>query len=221
MSSADAASRFAWPAAFVIVSALGFVALRSRPEAPASSAQVAHEGPTVVRELRALSRLETLALHVEKVIDVKDHQTHAQGLVEADDSLLFVASGEVVLGVDLAKISDGDVSTDPQTKVVTITMPPPEVLSTRFDEVRSYVHSRSTDLLARRNEGLEGIARRDAVQAFEKAAREPAAMDRAHEQAERQVRALATAWGARSVVVQWKAAAGELRVESAPPSSHP
>jgi len=204
--------RLAWPAAFVIVAALGFGYLRQYRETGASVVKVEHEGPTVVKDLRALARLETAAIHVEKVIDVKDHQTRLSGLVEADDAILFVASGEVILGVDLAKLEDGDARFDAATRTVYVTLPGPEVLSTRFDEAHSYVHSRSTDLLAKRNEALEGVARRDAIAAFEKAARETAAMDRARDQADKEVRALGKAWGADAVVVRWKGPKGEVPV---------
>lgn len=204
-------ARFAWPAAFVAIAAMGFAYLRE-PKAPPSEIRVEHAGATVVRELRSLSRLETSSLHVEKVIELKDHQKRLHGLVDADDSLLFVAAGEVVIGVDLSKLADGDVKSDPTTGIAYVELPAPEVLSTRFDESRSYVHSRSTDMLARRNEGLEGAARREALAAFAAAGRDPRALEAAKAQAEHQLRSLARAWGAKDLVVTWKAPKGEVDV---------
>ena len=204
-------ARIAWPAAFVAVAAMGFAYLRE-PKPATSEVRVEHAGATVVRELRSLSRLETSALHVEKVIELKDHQTRLHGLVDANDSLLFVAAGEVVIGVDLSKLTDGDVTSDPATGVAYVELPAPEVLSTRFDESRSYVHSRSTDVLARRNEGLEGAARREALAAFAAAGRDPRALEAAKAQAERQLRSLARAWGAKDLVVTWRAPRGEVDV---------
>lgn len=207
-------ARFAWPAAFVAVSAMTFGYMReARRPAPASEVRIEHPTPTVLKDLRELSRLETLALHVEKVIDVKDHQTRLYGLVDAEDSLLFVATGEVVMGVDFAKLGDNDARFDEATRTAYIHLPAPEVLSTRFDEPHSYVHARATDVLAKRNEALEQIARRDAVVAFEAVAKEPKSVDAAKAQGEKQIRALAKAWGARDVVVTWSAPAttnGEL-----------
>src|SRR5207302_8300370 len=113
-------------------------------------------------------------------------------------------SGEVVVGVDLAKLRDEDVRFDEATKTAYVTLPEPEVLSARFDEAHSYVHARDTDLLARRNEQLESVARREAIAAFEAAGREKDVTARAENQAERQLRAMATAWGARAVVVTWR-----------------
>jgi hypothetical protein len=212
---AAVAARFAWPAAFVAVAALGLGYLRDRKPEAASTVAVEHEGPTIVRDLQALARLETTSLHVEKVIDVTDHQQRLDGLVDAEDSILFVATGEVILGVDLAKREEGDARFDEAKKTAYVTLPQPEILSTRFDEAHSYVHSRSTDLLAKRNEALEGVARREAVSAFEKAARESTAMDRAREQAEKEIRALGKAWGATLVVVRWKQPRGEVGVPAA------
>jgi hypothetical protein len=205
-------ARLGWPVAFVAVAAIAFGYLREDKPPATSVVRVEHEGATIVRELRTLARLETATLRVEKVVELKDHQKRLHGVVEADDALLFVAAGEVVLGVDLSKLEEGDLRLDPTTGVSHIELPAPEVLSTRFDESRSYVHSRSTDLLARRNEGLEGAARREALAAFAAAGREPASIEAAKVQAERQLRALAKAWGVKELVVTWKSPRGEVDV---------
>lgn len=201
-----ALARFAWPLAFTATVAMVLVFLRTAPRSSdgASEVRVEHSGATVVRDLRALARLETAALHVEKVIDVRDHQKRLGGLLDADDALLFVAAGDVVLGVDFTKIGEDDVRADRATGTVHITLPPPEVLSTRLDEARSFVHSRSTDLLATRNEALESAARKDALAAFEAAGREPHALELARRSAETHVRAFARTLGTRDVVVAWK-----------------
>jgi hypothetical protein len=150
---------------------MAFAHLDNRPQAPASDVRV-HASTTVVKSLRDIARLETTALHVEKIIDIKDHQRRLFGLVEADDALLYVAAGEVVVGVDLTKLRDEDARFDDATKTATITLPEPEILSTRFDEAKSHVYSRDTDVVAKRNEQLEQLARREAIVAFEAAARQ-------------------------------------------------
>jgi hypothetical protein len=206
--------RFAWPAAFVAIAAMSFGYLRDqeKPSATTSEVRVEHAGVTVVREIRALSRLETSTLRVEKVIELKDHQKHLHGLVDADDSILFVAAGEVVLGVDLAVLGQQDVRADEATGIAYVDLPQPEILSTRFDESKSYVHSRTTDVFAQRNEALEASARKEALTAFAVAGRDPQAIEGAKAQAERQLRSLAKAWGAKDLVVTWKAPKGEVDV---------
>ena len=144
------------------------------------------------------------------MIDLKDHQQHLHGLVEADDRLLFVASGEVTLGVDLSKVGDADVGFDEVTKIGRIELAEPEVFATRFDEAHSHVHSRQTDMLAQRNEGLEASARREAAAAFAAAGREPRSIELAKTHAESELRTLAKAWGATDLVVTWKAPHGEV-----------
>lgn len=211
-------ARVAWPLAVVVVAAMAFGYLRDRSATEDSQVKVEHAGATVVRELRSLARLETSSLRLEKVIELKDHQRRLHGLVEVDDVLLFVAAGEVVLGVDLSKLEESDVRSDSATNIAYIELPAPEVLSTRFDEARSYVHSRSTDLFARRNEGLEAAARREALAAFASAGNDPRALEAAKAQAERQLRSLAKAWGAKDLVVTWKGPRGELGVVGEPPS---
>jgi hypothetical protein len=206
-------ARFAWPSALVAVAAMGFGYVREpKPPSLQSEVRVEHAGATVVRELRSLARLETSSLHLEKVIELADHQKRLRGLVDADDTLLFVASGEVVLGVDLSKLAEGDVRADPESGIAYVELSAPEVLSTRFDEAHSYVHSRTTDMLARRNEGLEAAARREALAAFARAGNDPRALEAAKAQAERQLRSLARAWGAKDLVVTWKAPKGEVDV---------
>lgn len=209
-----ALTRFAWPLAFVATAGIAYAGLREalhdRMPASASEVKIVHPTPTVLKDLRELSRLETLSLHVEKVVDVKDHQRRLYGLVDAEDSLLFVATGEVVLGVDLGRLKDGDARFDEATRTAYVTLPPVEVLSSRFDEGHSYVHARSTDVLAKRNETLESLARRDALAAFEATAKDPKSIDRARAQAEKQITALARGWGARDVVVTWSQAAAPV-----------
>ena len=206
MGFADVLPRFAWPLAVVAVAGIGYATVQSvKPSPPpASVVEIVHPSPTVLKDLRELARLETLSLHVEKVVDVKDHQTHLYGLVDADDALLFVATGEVVLGVDFGKLRDGDAHFDAATRTAYIDLPAIEVLSSRFDEGHSYVHARKTDVLAKRNEALEATARRDALAAFEATAKEPSSIARARTQAEHQVQALAKAWGSDQVVVTWR-----------------
>ncbi|KYF90606.1 hypothetical protein BE18_28650, partial [Sorangium cellulosum] len=147
---------------------------------------------------------ETTEVHVEKVVDLADRQSRLFGLVQATDALLLVAVGHVTIGVDLARIGEGDIAMDPETGVARLTLPAPEVFATRLDEDATYVYTRKTSLLARRNEQLESRARKEATEAIEKAALEGNVMARAKAQAERQITALATQLGAKRVEIRWR-----------------
>lgn len=161
--------------------------------------------PALLMALREVSRLETAEVHVEKVVDLTDRQSSLFGLVEAKDALLLVAVGRAIVGVDLGKMRPEDVTFDAKTGKARLDLPEPEVLSAMLDEDGTYVFSRSTDLMARRNEQLEAAARRQAQRAIEAAARTPDVMKRARAQAERQLSALARALGAKEVEIRFHA----------------
>lgn len=186
-----------------IAIALGAVFLL-RPAPPPASVITTRPTPSLLVAIRDIARLETTEVHIEKVIDLTDTQSRLFGLVQATDAILLVAVGRATIGVDLAKLSEGDVSMDPTTKAATLRLPKPEILSAALDERATYVYTRSTSTLAKRNEALETQARREAVAAIEKAAQTDDVMVRARAQAERQLTALLTQLGASSVRVTWK-----------------
>lgn len=159
---------------------------------------------TLLLAVKDLARLETNEMHFEKVIDLTDKQSRFFGLIDATDAILLVASGDVTMGVDLGKIQDTDISLDPQTQIATMTLPAPEIFSTRLDEKQTYVYTRNTSTLAERNEQLETRARQEAVSAIEEAAKNSDSSDRAKKQAERELTSLAMALGAKDVHFIWK-----------------
>ena len=63
-----------------------------------------------------------------------------------------------------------------------------------------------TGVLAERNEQLESRARKEAVLAIEKAARETDVLERAKRQAERQLGVLLEKLGVRRAEIQWHSA---------------
>lgn len=162
--------------------------------------------PTVgiLLAVRDLARLETAEVHVEKVIDLSDQQSRLFGLVQATDAILLVAVGHATLGVDLSKIGEADISMDPEGKTARLRLPAPELLQAGLDENATYVYTRSTSVLAKRNEQLESQARREAVEAIKKAALTPDMIARAKAQAERQLRALIGRLGAERVEITWR-----------------
>jgi Protein of unknown function (DUF4230) len=160
--------------------------------------------PDVVLAVHSLGRLETESYHLERVVDLTDHQTQLFGLVKAKDGILLVAVGDVVAGVDLERLSAGDVDTDWSRRSVTLRLPPPSVFSAKLDEQATRVYSRTTDLLAAHHEDLESRARAEAARTMEKAAVDQGLLDRARADAERAMTGLLRSIGFSDVHIEWK-----------------
>jgi hypothetical protein len=177
----------------------------ARP-APSASATttVVRPTPNVLRSVQELARLQSVTFHMERVIDLRDEQEHAFGLVHAEDSILLVAVGEVIAGVDLAALRPEDVRVDPATRQVTLTLPAPQVFVSRLDSEHTHVHSRSTDVLARRSEALESRARLEAERSITRGALESGILERAKVSAAHTVSSLVRGLGFSDVVVRWR-----------------
>lgn len=204
-----ASARWRWffLAFFVVLSGTAVaivLGVRSWLAPPPPSVITVRPSPNVLLAVRDLARLETAEVHVEKVVDLTDQQSRMFGLIEATDAILLVAVGRATLGVDLSKVGDGDVSMDEASKTARLRLPPIELLQAGLDEGATYVYTRSTSLLARRNEQLESAARREAVESIKKAALAPDMVARAKAQAEKQLRTLITQLGAERVEITWR-----------------
>lgn len=184
----------------------GDLAIRTatRPEPPPPPVvTVVQPTPDVIVAIRDLARLQTAEYHVERVIDLKDRQQRLFGLIESEDAILLVAAGDVTAGIDLATMEAADVQVDPGAGTAVLTLPAPQVLSTRLDNDRTYVHSRVTDTLAQRSETLETRARQIAEETLTEAAISGGILDRAGANAERTLRVLVESLGYRQVEIRW------------------
>jgi hypothetical protein len=101
----------------------------------------------------------------------------------------------VTAGVDLAKLSDADIEVDQSARRVVVRLPAAEIFHSALDNQRTYVHTRRTGLLARRQEALETRARSEAERALLDAAREAGILDRAEESARQTVERLVRSLG--------------------------
>ncbi len=185
-------------AGFAACVAGAFFLGRSRGEPGVASA-----APAVVLAVHDMAQLEATSFHIEKVIEVADPQSHLWGLVEARDALLLVAVGDVVAGVDLAKVGERDVTVDAAARTVRFHLPPATVLHAMLDERATHVYVRSTDVFAQRNEQLEGEARRRAEEAIGRAAVDAGILDRARQSTEQTLRALARSLGYERAEIDW------------------
>jgi hypothetical protein len=121
---------------------------------------------TIVREVRSLSRLETVVYTVEKVITAESGQGALAFLF--GDKLLLVAHGQVIAGVDLGKVQERDVTVTADDQVV-LTLPPAEVFVVRLDNEKTFVYDRETGLFGMKPD-LETAARQAAEQEILRAA---------------------------------------------------
>lgn len=205
----DATRAFRLPAlaivallALVLGGAIGGWAFGAAHPPASSEALTSRGGPDVVVAVRELARLESAEFHMERVIELTSTQQRVFGLLEAEDSILLVAAADVVAGVDLGELREGDVVVDPERRRARITLPAPRVLVTRLDEQRTFVHSRRTDLLAVRGDDLESQARREAERTLEASAIEAGILERAGDHAASTVEALVRSLGYDEVAIE-------------------
>jgi hypothetical protein len=166
--------------------------------------EVLRTGPAVVTAIRDMARLETSSYHMERVIELKQTQKRLLGHLEVEDRVLLVAAADVTAGVDLSALTDGDVQVDAEHRRVRLRLPAPIVLSARLDNERTHVANRDTDLLARRDEALEGKARREAEATLRQAALDAGILDHARAGAERTLGALLRSLGYDDVGFDWR-----------------
>ena len=138
-------------------------------------AQVLNPTPTIlpdpvsiIYQVRSLARLETIEFSVEKVVTAETNQGAFQALF--GDRLLLIAHGQVIAGVDLAKLTPEDLWVE--NGVLYVRLPPAEIFVATLNNEKSYVYDRQTGLLSRQNITLETEARRAAEAEIHKAALE-------------------------------------------------
>ncbi|MGA3212460.1 MAG: DUF4230 domain-containing protein [Terriglobales bacterium] len=123
--------------------------------------------PTVVRQIRQLQRLETVSYTMDKIITGERSNPYLPNLL-AGDRLLPVVHGEVIGGVDLAKVQPSDV--DVQGRRVSLRLPGAEVFSTRIDSAKTRVYARDTGLFSSPDPNLESDVRLEAERQLQQAA---------------------------------------------------
>ncbi len=166
-----------------------------------SSVTIVRPTPDVLVAVKDLARLESASFHMERVIDLSDKQAQLFGLLQTEDAILLVAVANVTAGVDLQKLTTNDVSADPSAKTAKITLPAPEVFHAELDNDKTYVHTRRTGALAKRQENLETRARQEAERTLVNAAVQAGLLSRASENARRAVEGVVRALGYEHVEV--------------------
>lgn len=141
-----------------------------------------------IQQMKNLQRLETQRFSIERVVEASTARGDALDMF-LGERLLLIASGDVVAGVDLSKLTDRDVIISSDGMSVTLTLPASEIFSARLNNERTRVYDRQTRLLTQLTGGqdptLETQARQEAERQILAAACENGIMQRAAEEAKR------------------------------------
>jgi len=139
---------------------------------------------TIITQVQALSRLETIQYNIEKVITAQENQGVLR--VFLGDKLLFVAHGYVIAGIDMSKIEPKDLWL--QDGVLNVRLPQAEVLVATLDNNKSYVYDRQTGILTKADPNLETSARKVAEVEIRQAAIDDGILDQAEANAQMTLR---------------------------------
>lgn len=137
-------------------------------------------GAAVIQRVQQLSRLETAAYTIERVIDVSQGSNiPIVGDFLAGDELLLIAHGTVIAGVDLRNLPPDAVTVSPDGRTITLRLPPVQIFDTSLDAQKTRVYSRERGLFAPENKDLETQARQAAEDQILQAACEDGIMQKA------------------------------------------
>ncbi len=120
---------------------------------------------TVVKQVQTLSELVTVKYVMEKVVVLQDAKWYG------DNRVLLLAHGIVKAGIDLKDIAPGDIAIS--GKKINLHLPPPKITDAYLDDklTQVIVIDHSTGLLRTYDKDLEQIARQNAVDDIQRAAR--------------------------------------------------
>lgn len=181
----------------ILVAAYGIYSVVRLFRAP-SGYTIRTSSQTVIKELKALNRLETAQFTIEKVIDAgKSGNVFQQFLF--GDKILLVAHGEVIAGFDFSKLEKNDIQVN--TTTVRLTLPSPEILVTTLNNDQTRVYDRKLGLLSRGDKDLEAVARSEAEKAIRQAACQGDILGQASTNARSQLTALLKAFGFTTVII--------------------
>lgn len=146
----------------------------------------------IVEEINSLARLETASYSFQDILQIERNQDSLFGLF--GESLLFVAYGDVIAGVDLSKLGPEDVQVVSPTKVI-VRLPESEVFVMDLDNDRSYVADRDIGLLTKGDSELETLIRQEAESRMTEAALANGILEMADDEARNVLRSLLTELG--------------------------
>lgn len=117
---------------------------------------------TLVTQVRELNRLETASMRVMHVGTITQTYKLVPNALGGDE-ITFLATGDVIAGIDLSQLKPEDVWRSPDG-MINMRLPPPQILVSRVDNEQSRVLTRKTGVLRRADIDLETRARQHAEQ---------------------------------------------------------
>ena len=133
------------------------------------------------------------------IIDLKREPVNVWEEIFGADSLLLLAEGEVVAGIDMTQVNKQDIVV--RGDHVSITLPAPAILYSKLDNNRTYVYERMTGLLRKPDIELEGEARQLAEQAMIDRALQGEILKQAEANARMQIEAFLRVLGFTDIVI--------------------
>jgi hypothetical protein len=155
--------------------------------------------PAVVERIRQLSRLETVVYSLDKIVEGNRDNPYIPSYL-VGDKILLVAHGEVIAGIDFSQLKPSDIHVSGEA--VEVHLPPAQILTTRIDNGRTRVFSRTTGLFVLADPNLESQTRAAAEQQIGQAALDDGILDKARQNARASVTALLYSLGFHKVDVE-------------------
>jgi hypothetical protein len=155
--------------------------------------------PTVVRQIQQLQRLETVTYTMDKIISGERDNPYLPKFL-AGDRLLLIVHGEVIGGVDLAKVQPADVVV--HGEAITFHVPQAELFSTRIDNAKTRVYSRDTGLFTSPDPNLESEVREEAERQLQQAALQDGILKSADQNARSTLTSMLKGFGFTQVEIQ-------------------
>jgi hypothetical protein len=139
-------------------------------------------GPTVIRSIRALANLTTVEFVEYTVVEKGEHS----GILNwaTGDRLTMLAVARIGAGVDLTNLGPGAFTVEPDTGVVTVSVPEPTIQYVAVDNEATQVIDRSTGVFTQGDPRLEADARKVAEEVMVDKALETGILEQAAKNAE-------------------------------------
>ncbi len=155
--------------------------------------------PTVVRQIQQLQRLETVSYTMDKIISGGRDNPYLPKFL-AGDRLLLVVHGEVIAGINLARLQPNDVTVRGHS--ISIRLPAAEVFTTRIDNRRTRVYSRDTGLFSSPDPNLETVVLQEAERQLQQASLQDGILKTADQNARTTIASLLRGFGFSEVTIQ-------------------